>query len=117
MKVNISEDGSINITKFVLTFEKLENTDMLSEKMNNICDSFGKKIGIDPDQISEDVEEEEEEQEEKEEVEKEDADESQSNSVLDISIKIGDIDTDDINIGTDEGFIELARRIKNRFCK
>ena len=41
VKVNISDNGSIDITKFVLTFEKLENTDLLAEKI-------GETLGITP---------------------------------------------------------------------
>ena len=33
IKVNILEDGSINITKFALTFKTLENPDSLKEKI------------------------------------------------------------------------------------
>ena len=36
VKVNISEDGSININKFVLTFKQLENADRLAEKIGRI---------------------------------------------------------------------------------
>ena len=36
VKVNISEDGSININKFVLTFKQLENADQLAEKIGRI---------------------------------------------------------------------------------
>ena len=36
LKVNISEDGSININKFVLTFKQLENADQLAEKIGRI---------------------------------------------------------------------------------
>ena len=36
VKVNISEDGSININKFVLTFKQLENADKLADKIGSI---------------------------------------------------------------------------------
>ena len=36
VKVNISEDGSININKFVLTFKQLENADKLADKIGRI---------------------------------------------------------------------------------
>ena len=93
-----------------------DSVDMLSEKMNNICDSFGKRIGIDPEQTFEESDESEE-SEKTEDEGNEETDRNGNKFVADISINIGDIDTDDIDVGTDEGFIELARRIKNRFCK
>lgn len=89
-----------------------DSVDMLSEKMNNICNSFGEKIGIDPEHISE----EEVETYDKESKENE-AVECKTDNLVDISINIGDIDTEDIDIGSDEGFVELARRLKNRFIK
>ncbi|MBR4883193.1 MAG: hypothetical protein IKU18_04865, partial [Bacteroidales bacterium] len=81
-----------------------------------ICDSFGKRIGIDPEQTFEESDESEE-SEKTEDEGNEETDRNGNKFVADISINIGDIDTDDIDVGTDEGFIELARRIKNRFCK